>query len=103
MRQCTLGPARGDNIWTFYLNLLFDFGLFSNYCVYIYGCRSYKNGYVWNDLCDDDILHPAHGNDYILKGTELFEKSNPGNRIISFYKLLVLIGFVLWLNIPREY
>ncbi|KAL8513535.1 hypothetical protein ACS0TY_012851 [Phlomoides rotata] len=42
------------------------------------GKRSYKNGYVWHDLCDNDIVHPAQGNDYILKGTEIFQESNPG-------------------------
>lgn len=38
--------------------------------------RSYKNGYVWQDLSEDDIIHPTHGNDYVLKGSELFEGSS---------------------------
>ncbi|KAJ3676665.1 hypothetical protein LUZ60_004077 [Juncus effusus] len=33
--------------------------------------RSYKNGYVWHDLTDDDLILPAHGNEYVLKGSEL--------------------------------
>nr|QEG03100.1 upstream of FLC-like protein isoform X1 [Cymbidium ensifolium] len=33
--------------------------------------RNYKNGFVWHDLSDDDVIHPAHGNEYILKGSEL--------------------------------
>lgn len=34
--------------------------------------RSYKNGYVWQDLTEDDLIHPAHGNDeYVLKGSPL--------------------------------
>ena len=41
-------------------------------------CRSYKNGFVWHDLCEDDLIHPAHGNEYVLKGSELFEESNSG-------------------------
>jgi len=38
--------------------------------------RSYKNGYVWHDLSEDDIIHSTHGNDYVLKGSELFEGSS---------------------------
>ncbi|KAL9672929.1 hypothetical protein QQ045_029182 [Rhodiola kirilowii] len=33
--------------------------------------RSYKNGYVWQDLSGDDFIHPSHGHEYILKGSEL--------------------------------
>ncbi|CAA7401009.1 unnamed protein product [Spirodela intermedia] len=34
--------------------------------------RRYKNGYVWNDLAGDDVVHPAEGDDeYILKGSEI--------------------------------
>ncbi|KAI5072256.1 hypothetical protein GOP47_0012362 [Adiantum capillus-veneris] len=33
--------------------------------------RSYKNGYVWQDLCDDDLIFPAHGCEYVLKGSEI--------------------------------
>ncbi|OEL27263.1 hypothetical protein BAE44_0011718 [Dichanthelium oligosanthes] len=34
--------------------------------------RSYKNGYVWQDLAEDDLVHPAHGTDeYVLKGSPL--------------------------------
>ncbi|KAL1544105.1 protein SOSEKI 3-like [Salvia divinorum] len=48
--------------------------------IYSWSCkRSYKNGYVWHDLCNDDLILPAHGNEYILKGSELFEDSNSGN------------------------
>ncbi|XP_008226601.1 PREDICTED: protein UPSTREAM OF FLC isoform X2 [Prunus mume] len=38
--------------------------------------RSYKNGFVWHDLSEDDPILPAHGNEYVLKGSELFEESN---------------------------
>ncbi|KAH6793988.1 hypothetical protein C2S52_004465 [Perilla frutescens var. hirtella] len=58
------------------LNVLRGRGIGS---MYSWSCkRSYKTGYVWHDLCDDDVIHPAHGNEYILKGSELFEESNPG-------------------------
>ncbi|XP_062182278.1 protein SOSEKI 5-like [Phragmites australis] len=33
--------------------------------------RSYKNGFVWHDLTEDDLIHPAHGNEYVLKGSQL--------------------------------
>ncbi|CAD5172448.1 unnamed protein product [Musa acuminata subsp. malaccensis] len=33
--------------------------------------RSYKNGFVWQDLVEDDLIHPAHGHEYVLKGSEL--------------------------------
>ncbi|XP_074559748.1 protein SOSEKI 2-like [Curcuma longa] len=34
--------------------------------------RSYKNGYVWNDLADNDVIYPADGVEYVLKGSEIF-------------------------------
>ncbi|CAK9182821.1 unnamed protein product [Ilex paraguariensis] len=47
--------------------------------MYSWSCkRSYKNGFVWHDLCEDDLILPAHGNEYVLKGSELFEESGPG-------------------------
>ncbi|RDX62863.1 Protein UPSTREAM OF FLC, partial [Mucuna pruriens] len=35
--------------------------------------RSYKSGYVWYDLALKDIIHPAEGGEYVLKGSELVE------------------------------
>lgn len=32
--------------------------------------RSYRNGFVWHDLTDDDFVHPVAGREYVLKGTE---------------------------------
>ncbi|XP_073050551.1 protein SOSEKI 3-like [Primulina eburnea] len=47
--------------------------------MYSWSCkRSYKNGFVWHDLCENDLILPAHGNEYILKGSELFEESVSG-------------------------
>ncbi|KAK4373560.1 hypothetical protein RND71_008944 [Anisodus tanguticus] len=37
--------------------------------------RSYKNGYVWHDLLENDLIHPTNGHDYVLKGSELLETS----------------------------
>lgn len=38
--------------------------------------RSYKNGFVWHDLSEDDLILPAHGDEYVLKGSEIFVESN---------------------------
>ncbi|KAG9451598.1 hypothetical protein H6P81_011563 [Aristolochia fimbriata] len=35
--------------------------------------RSYKNGYVWNDLSENDVIYPAEGAEYVLKGSELID------------------------------
>jgi hypothetical protein len=37
-----------------------------------YICRNYKNGYVWNDLSEDDVIYPSDGVVYVLKGSEIF-------------------------------
>ncbi|TMW82012.1 hypothetical protein EJD97_007065 [Solanum chilense] len=37
--------------------------------------RSYKNGYVWHDLSENDLIHPTNGQDYVLKGSEILETS----------------------------
>ncbi|XP_057461731.1 protein SOSEKI 2-like [Actinidia eriantha] len=42
--------------------------------LYSWSCkRSYKNGYVWNDLAENDIIYPSEGAEYVLKGSELIE------------------------------
>ncbi|CAA3002089.1 protein UPSTREAM OF FLC-like [Olea europaea var. sylvestris] len=42
--------------------------------LYSWSCkRSYKNGYVWNDLSENDIIYPSEGAEYVLKGSELIE------------------------------
>ncbi|KAK4764054.1 hypothetical protein SAY87_013492 [Trapa incisa] len=38
--------------------------------------RNYKNGFVWHDLSEDDLILPSNGNEYVLKGSELFDESN---------------------------
>ncbi|XP_043698959.1 protein SOSEKI 5 [Telopea speciosissima] len=37
--------------------------------------RSYKNGFVWHDLSENDFIYPAHGQEYVLKGSELLDGS----------------------------
>ncbi|KAL7144012.1 hypothetical protein ABFS83_08G229900 [Erythranthe nasuta] len=40
--------------------------------LYSWSCkRSYKNGYVWNDLAVNDVIHPSQGAEFVLKGSEL--------------------------------
>ncbi|RDY02917.1 Protein UPSTREAM OF FLC [Mucuna pruriens] len=35
--------------------------------------RSYKNGFVWHDLSENDFIYPTQGQDYILKGSEIVD------------------------------
>lgn len=42
-------------------------------------CRSYKNGFVWHDLSHDDLVLPANGDEYVLKGSELLDQPSSGN------------------------
>jgi hypothetical protein len=46
--------------------------------------RSYKNGFVWHDLSEDDLVLPAQGNEYILKGSELLDRSPPPGVYVSY-------------------
>uniref|UniRef100_A0A803KS30 SOSEKI DIX-like domain-containing protein n=1 Tax=Chenopodium quinoa TaxID=63459 RepID=A0A803KS30_CHEQI len=32
---------------------------------------SYKSGYVWHDLAENDFIHPVHEGEYVLKGSEI--------------------------------
>ncbi|KAJ0817536.1 putative protein SOSEKI [Helianthus annuus] len=44
--------------------------------MYSWSCkRRYKNAFVWNDLCEDDIIVPANENEYVLKGSELLKEN----------------------------
>ncbi|KAG0477477.1 hypothetical protein HPP92_014318 [Vanilla planifolia] len=37
--------------------------------------RSYRNGFVWHDLAEDDLIYPTHGLEYVLKGCEFMHHS----------------------------
>ncbi|XP_050213615.1 protein SOSEKI 4 [Mercurialis annua] len=53
--------------------------------------RSYKNGFVWHDLAENDFIYPAHGHEYVLKGSELVqEPSSLGAVNPNSNKLLLL-------------
>ncbi|GMP88780.1 hypothetical protein CsSME_00040633 [Camellia sinensis var. sinensis] len=50
--------------------------------MYSWSCkRSYKNGFVWHDLSEHDLIFPAHGSEYVLKGSELFQECNSGEQV----------------------
>ncbi|BAT93608.1 hypothetical protein HKW66_Vig0199120 [Vigna angularis] len=37
--------------------------------------RSYKNGFVWQDLSENDFIYPSGSHEYVLKGTQMIEAS----------------------------
>ncbi|XVF68698.1 hypothetical protein PTKIN_Ptkin11bG0022300 [Pterospermum kingtungense] len=37
--------------------------------------RSYRNGFVWHDLAENDFIYPCHGQEYVLKGSEILDRS----------------------------
>lgn len=38
--------------------------------------RKYRTGYVWQDLCDNDLITPISDNEYILKGSEILPNNS---------------------------
>ncbi|XP_066386478.1 protein SOSEKI 3-like [Miscanthus floridulus] len=47
--------------------------------MYSWSCkRSYKNGFVWHDLSEDDLVVAATDGEYVLKGSELVDQSPSG-------------------------
>ncbi|KAL2513192.1 protein UPSTREAM OF FLC [Abeliophyllum distichum] len=75
------------------LNFLYGKGMTSMYSWS--NKRSYKNGFVWQDLLENNFVYPAHDQEYVLKGSELLENLflktappptvNEGRRTISGY------------------
>lgn len=53
--------------------------------------RSYKNGFVWHDLSGNDFIYPAHGHEYVLKGSELLldDAFNPNALAIASSRSLI--------------
>ncbi|XP_038971276.1 uncharacterized protein LOC103698807 isoform X2 [Phoenix dactylifera] len=46
--------------------------------MYSWSCkRSYKSGFLWHDLSEDDLVLPAQDNEYVLKGSELVDQPPP--------------------------
>jgi hypothetical protein len=57
--------------------------------------RSYKNGFVWHDLSEDDLVVPATDGEYVLKGSELVDQSPSGEHIYIY----ILNSHFLFLNL----
>ncbi|CAI8601599.1 unnamed protein product [Vicia faba] len=38
--------------------------------------RNYRNGFVWQDLSENDFISPSSNHEYVLKGTQLIEPSS---------------------------
>ncbi|PKU70899.1 protein UPSTREAM OF FLC-like [Dendrobium catenatum] len=49
--------------------------------------RSYKNSFVWNDLSENDIIYPADGAEYILKGSEIIHGCTPNSERFQHLQL----------------
>ncbi|KAK9123529.1 hypothetical protein Sjap_013131 [Stephania japonica] len=45
--------------------------------------RSYKNGFVWHDLSESDFIYPVHGQEYVLKGSEIIQGSAEETEVTS--------------------
>ncbi|RYR72700.1 hypothetical protein Ahy_A02g006925 isoform A [Arachis hypogaea] len=69
---------------------------------YSWSCkRNYKSGYVWCDLALNDIIHPAEGAKYILKGSELVQASSGySSPLYNFILSSLLLNF--WDKRNRE-
>ncbi|KAL5666333.1 hypothetical protein ACJX0J_026441, partial [Zea mays] len=65
--------------------------------------KSYKNGFVWHDLSEDDLVLPATDDEYVLKGSELVDQSPSGEHFSSPFEfaflqmLLNRFQLVIWL------
>lgn len=56
------------------------FGVFPRVDQSVHGFRSYKSGFVWHDLAEDDLVLPATDGEYVLKGSELVDQSSSGKQ-----------------------
>ncbi|XP_010426039.1 PREDICTED: protein UPSTREAM OF FLC-like [Camelina sativa] len=46
-------------------------------CLYSWSSkRTYKNGFVWHDLSEEDFIFPVHGQEYVLKGSQILDLDN---------------------------
>jgi len=54
--------------------------------------RSYKNGFVWHDLSEDDLVVAATDGEYVLKGSELVDQSPSGEHIFLFSEFAFFIS-----------
>lgn len=74
------------------LQLTHGFCIVLCFFLYIYE-RNYKNGYVWNDLSESDVIYPSDGVEYVLKGSEIFPGCSSGNDHYQFVYLSPCTAF----------
>ncbi|XP_041989478.1 protein SOSEKI 5-like isoform X1 [Salvia splendens] len=72
--ECTSRQWNGLHVFLVFQKVttiipIYSFLLILHFIHMNYLIRSYKNGFVWHDLSEDDLIIPAHGHDYILKGS----------------------------------
>ncbi|KAK0573082.1 hypothetical protein LWI29_002758 [Acer saccharum] len=48
--------------------------------------RRYKNGYLWQDLLDDDLITPISDNEYVLKGSQYHNPAASHNGGINHHE-----------------
>ncbi|CAH8267601.1 unnamed protein product [Arabidopsis lyrata] len=46
--------------------------------------RTYKNGFVWHDLSEEDFIFPVHGQEYVLKGSQILDLDNNSGKESNF-------------------
>jgi hypothetical protein len=62
--------------------------------------RSYKNGFMWHDLAEDDLVLPATDGEYVLKGSELLDQ--PSSVVSSFACLNIQVSFTMVVMATRS-
>ncbi|KAL1196135.1 Protein SOSEKI 4 [Cardamine amara subsp. amara] len=54
-------------------------------CLYSWSSkRIYKNGFVWHDLSEEDFIFPVHGQEYVLKGSQILDIDTNSGKEIDF-------------------
>ncbi|KAG7559844.1 hypothetical protein ISN45_Aa05g014180 [Arabidopsis thaliana x Arabidopsis arenosa] len=54
-------------------------------CLYSWSSkRTYKNGFVWHDLSEEDFIFPVHGQEYVLKGSQIHDLDNNSGKESNF-------------------
>ncbi|XP_010503224.1 PREDICTED: protein UPSTREAM OF FLC-like [Camelina sativa] len=59
-------------------------------CLYSWSSkRTYKNGFVWHDLSEEDFIFPVHGQEYVLKGSQILDLDNSNSGKESNFSAVV--------------
>lgn len=89
-RLATLRGARMASLyawsckrWLFYFCIACFYCSDADAAVVAGFCRSYKNGFVWQDLSEDDLVFANNGDEYVLKGSEIFFSENATTEMIQ--------------------